>query len=167
MKFKNSYKSTQRWIFTLLMYYSFAIPMTTNAQSILNVGIGADVQEGYNISIRYQAEQTQYALGVGTQKDEFEKRISVSASMCYHFDGISTLTTRRLWYGKVNIVYYNHDYEFSGFDTSSFSLGIRVGMDFNITERLGLNSDVGFSLGNSDSVDIPLIGGGIWLYYRL
>jgi len=92
MKFKNSYKSTLRWIFALLMYYIFAIPITSNAQSILNVGIGADLQEGYNVSIRYQAEQTQYALGIGTQKDEFEKIISVSASMCYHFDGISTLT---------------------------------------------------------------------------
>jgi hypothetical protein len=167
MKFKNSYKSTQRWIFALLMYYIFAVPITSNAQSILNVGIGAGLQEGYNVSIRYQAEQTQYALGIGTLKGEFEKRVSVSASMYYHFDGISTLTSRRLWYGKVNIIYYNYDYEFSSFDINSFSFGISVGRDFNITKRLGINSDVGFNLGNFENADIPFIGAGIWLFYRL
>lgn len=174
MKFKNSNKSIRRWIFALLMYYIFAIPMTTNAQSKLNVGIGADLNELYNISIRYQAEQMQYALGIGTLTDEYENRISVSASMYYHFDGISNLTNRRLWYGRVSLIYNKQEREFSQTENNSLFFGIRVGRDFNITKRLGINTEIGLRSINilksynlySDEFSI-LFGGGIWLFYRL
>jgi len=169
MKFKNSYKSTKRWISTLLMYYIFAIPMTTNAQSKLNVGIGADLSEKYNISIRYQAEQTQYALGIGTSTGKYENILSISASWFYHFHGVSTYTSRRPWYGKVVMNYLRYEYMyFSPYDRKNhFSIGLRVGRDFNLSKRLAINSDIGFNFGSYDiDVQFPF-SSGIWLFYRI
>lgn len=169
MKFNNSFKSTKRWISTLLMYYIFAIPVTTNAQSKLNVGIGADLNELYNISIRYQAEQTQYALGIGTLSAKYENILSISASWYYHFHGVSTYTSRRPWYGKVVMNYLRYEYlDFSPYDKRErLLIGLRVGRDFNLSKRLAINSDIGFNLGSFD-IDYGFpFSSGIWLFYRL
>lgn len=168
MKDQSGPKSSKRWILIILLVGICAMSSTISSQGKINIGIGADLLEYYNISLRYQGVQTQFALGIGKNgfNNEYENRLSISASVYYHFDGISSLTSRRLWYGKITINYIKHDYSYNRDELIDLTAGLRVGRDFNLSEKLGLNADIGFNFGKISGIRF-YPSAGIWLFYRI
>jgi hypothetical protein len=171
MKVPVSHRSLKEYCIIFLFSSIYITPSFVFAQSKLNIGIGVDLLETYNVSFRYQGEQTQYALGVGTNSfnNEYEKILSISAGWYYHFHGVSTYTSKRPWYGRVVANYLRREYMnfFPNDKRNHLSIGLRVGREFNLSKRLAINSDIGFNFGGVD-IDIPLgFSSGIWLFYRL
>lgn len=155
-----------RWRFIASYCAILIIPSIIAAQGKINIGVGADLLEYYNISFRYQGDQTQYALGIGALRNEYENRLSISTSFYYHFDGTSILTSRRPWYGKITINYNKYDNDYLYSEPDNLSAGLRVGRDFNLSKKLAINSDIGFSIGRIGGVSFyPTTG--IWLFYRI
>ncbi|MBK9042970.1 MAG: hypothetical protein IPN97_07160 [Saprospiraceae bacterium] len=157
------------WVFNFILVGIFLIPILSSAQSKINIAIGADIWEGYNASIRYQTEQSQLALGVGKSRFIYghENDLNISASFFYHFHGVSNFTTRRIWYGKMSIIYSRFQEYVDGPEMDGLTFGVRFGRDFNLSKRVALSADIGLNYGTADSVKIPLFGAGICLLYRI
>lgn len=135
------------------------------AQNTLNITAGYSLMEGKNIGVRYQLDQMQIGLVVGTGLDNAtvnNKSFSVSGDWYYHFHGVSNLSIRRLWYGKVSISY------FTGNMYDSYGKGLYIsacaGRDFNISKRLGIDLEAGLSSGGHIPI-YPYLG--VSLFFRI
>lgn len=151
-----------------LIMNSFSINAQEKEKVNLSVGFGWT--ELFNVGVRMQFNQTQLALSVGSL---FYEEISVSGDVFYHFAGVSDFSERRPWYFRTGIAYI-HFKETSFFgkilhfinqDTNIISLNTRVGRDFNISKKVGINTDFGFALDLDVFTIEPIFSFSI--FYRL
>lgn len=155
--------------FGIIFYYSSNQLL---GQEKMNISLGIGFPELLNIGARYQLKQAQLGMSLGSFPSATEGYFYVSGDMYYHFGGLSKLSLRHPWYGRIGLNYLRREdkepYSSSKYSYSYFLL--RVGRDFNISKKLGIELDWGFGLRliNTENQDIPLIPtAGLGLFYRL
>jgi hypothetical protein len=110
-------------------------------QEKINISAGFDLPEGLNLGLHFQLKQAQIRIGVGTIPIKDESFISVSSDVYYHFAGLSELSNRRPWYGRIGLNYLRDESK-KVFDKDLY-LNLRVGRDFNISRKFGIEFDAG------------------------
>ena len=156
----------------ILVLFGFvgAISFSTNAQEKINLSAGFGWTELFNAGIRIQSNQTQFALSVGSLSSE---AISVSGDVFYHFAGVSDFSERRPWYFRTGITYihfkkagfFGEIFHFLHQDPNFIFLNTRLGRDFNISKKVGINTDFGFALDLDVFTIEPIFSFSI--FYRL
>ncbi len=149
-------------------------------QNKLNVLGGFGLPELLNIGLNIQNNQTQFGIRIGSfPTGPDEKVFSILGEMYYHFAGKSTLSTIRTWYVKFALNYVRDETKYV-IDKYLY-LNPRIGRDFNISEKIGIEIGAGLivqlyhthnrkkppeflDLDNAPSV-LPSIG--ITLFYRI
>jgi len=176
-------KNTDTELCKVLLFslFLFCISNPLIGQEKVNISTGIGLPELINVGMRYQHKQTQTGLSFGfIPQGEKESFISVSGDFCYHFLGISKLSNRRTWFGKTGISYFR--YETRSVINKSLYLNLRIGRDFNISEKFGLELGGGsiFLLHEDIMRKVPPSGGwdikidfsilpsmGLGLFYRI
>ncbi len=110
------------------------------AQNKINILAGVGIPEFLNAGINFQHNQTQFGIRIGSWPTD-EKMICFSGDLYYHFSGISTLSTRRVWYARFGLVYLLDETE-TIIDKYVY-LNSRIGRDFNISKKIGIEIDAG------------------------
>ena len=163
----------------LIITFLFSHSNQVFGQEKVNLSTGFGIPELLNIGVRYQLSQVQIGLSVGSIPVPNENIISISGDVYYHFGGFSELSNRRLWYVKIGLNYLRDETE-SVIDKYLY-LNTRVGRDFNISNKIGIEIDVGaiFQLDNevirkkppsgwNIDIEMPVIPSiGIGLFYRI
>lgn len=117
---------------------------SARGQEKFNISAGIGGPELLNLGIRYQMGQSQLGLSAGIAPGSDDKAFSVGADYFYHFLESSSLSTRRLWYGRVGL--YNYTFKDDFQDTKLLLLVPRIGRDFNLSPKVGIAADAGVSL---------------------
>ena len=168
------------YIYKLMMITMclLAFSLLCISQKRVNVTLGIGMPELLNIGVRYQANQTQLGLSVGSLPLKDETIISISAETYYHFAGRSQLSTRWPWYVRFGMNYLRNETK-TVLDKYLYA-NLRVGRDFNISEEIGINIDIGLTIeviwdmtikeppGQLFNIDFPILPGlGFCLFYRI
>lgn len=172
-------KSNLLYNLMLLSIFSFFYGNQVCGQEKVNISVGIGLPELLNVGVRYQLEQAQIGIGFGSMPLKDESLISVSGDLYYHFGGLSELSNRRPWYGRIGLNYLREETE--TFIDKILYLNLRIGRDFNISKKIGIEIDAGaiFQLFNDETRKQPSNGWnfdfefpvlpsfGIGLFYRL
>ncbi|SIN65344.1 hypothetical protein [Algoriphagus halophilus] len=156
-------------------------------QEKLNISTGFGLPELLNIGMRYQIDQTQIGLSVGSLPlGSNESVVSISGDFYYHFGGFSELSNRRPWFGRIGLNYLRDETE--SIIHKDFYLNTRIGRDFNISKKIGIEIGIGaiFILSDKEinkntsnsagtwtggwtfDLDFPVLPSlGIGLFYRI
>jgi hypothetical protein len=178
IKFKNSIFIKMKWNINhfcsqIVIILIFLCSCTHSfGQDKLNIAAGIGFPELVNIGARYQHRQTQFGMNIGSFPSATEAYLSVSGDVYYHFGGFSGLSIRRPWYGRIGLNYLRReDKELYSSSKYSYSyLQFRVGRDFNISKKFGIDFDLGIGIQilNTERSDIPVMPfTGLVLFYRL
>lgn len=165
--------------FFLLIGFLFGYGNQSFGQEKINISAGFDLPEGLNLGLHFQVKQAQVRIGVGTIPIKDESFISVSSDVYYHFAGLSELSNRRPWYGRIGLNYLRDESKMLLDKDLYFNL--RIGRDFNISEKIGIEFDAGAgfllfhekiekepSSGWNLDLSFPLLPSfGICLFYRI
>lgn len=146
-------------------------------KSKINITVGLGYPDLFNTGVGYQLDQFQFGVGAGFLPFWDTTLLAFSGDVYYHFGGISKLSSRRPWYGKVKLMYLTSTDEN---DSDYMLLSPRLGRDFNISRRIGIAIDagLGFRLDKdensisefpeSDSESLSLLPAfNLALFYRL
>lgn len=107
---------------------------------IIHTGLG--LPSGLNMGIRQQINQTQIGLSAGIPPFRTDRKdVIINFSVYQHFGGTAELSKRRPWYARAAFHYLRSEGEFK-IDKLAY-LSARVGREFNITESLGAEVDLG------------------------
>ncbi len=159
----------------IVVSFLFVFNQLVIGQEKFNISAGFGVPELINIGLRYQVDQCQLGLSLGLMPHDF----SVCGDVYYHFAGLSELSARRPWYGRIGLNYLKEETEY--YIDKYLYLNIRLGRDFNISNKFGIELDGGvlFQIKNtiitqtppspwSLDLEFPVLPGfGIGLFYRL
>ena len=137
-------------IISTLFFLSFLSSNALFAQEKVNISVGIGLPEFLNAGVRYQLGQMQVGASFGIMPVKDESLYTVSGDIFYHFGGSSALSPRRPWYGRAGINYMRN--ETDTFIDKYVFLNTRVGRDFNISEKVGVQIDGGilFQLYNDE-----------------
>ncbi len=167
----------------LIVTALFSLVHQASGQEKVNATIGFGVPELINAGVRFQSNQTQIGLSIGSVPPGLrENIISISGDVYFHFGGFSELSQRRPWYVRVGMSYWRDETNSS--IHKHLILSTRLGRDFNISKKIGIGIDFGFAFelfhdetrkrppssnpfgldSDSDSSVAPTLG--IGLFYR-
>lgn len=163
----------------LLSIFSFCCGNQSFGQEKVNISAGMGLPELLNLGVRYQLKQAQLGIGFGCIPIKEESVISVSGDIYYHFAGLSELSNRRPWYGRLGLNYLRD--ETKTLVDKYLYLNLRIGRDFNISKKIGIEIDAGaiFQLFNETKrkepssgwnfdFEFPILSSfGIGLFYRI
>jgi hypothetical protein len=163
----------------LFSIFSFCFGNQSFGQEKVNISAGFGLPELLNVGVRYQLKQTQMGIGFGFMPMKNESVISFSGDAYYHFAGLSELSDRRLWYGRIGLNYMRD--ETKTLVDKYIYLNLRIGRDFNISKKFGVEIDAGaiFELFNDKlrkepssawnfDLEFPVLPSfGIGLFYRI
>ena len=174
---KKGFVVFRRWM--LVCVVCFSIP--SYGQDKVNIVAGFGFPEALNLGVRFQKKQIQVGFSAGLLQQENEKTRSFSGDIFYHFGGVSNLSSRRPWYGRVGLNYFDDETEFR--EDKYLFLNLRLGRDFNLSKRLGIAIDAGlvFELQHDEvvkktpseldwnfDINVPALPSvGVVLFYRL
>lgn len=148
----------------LIIIFLISSGVNTFGQEKVNISAGFGVPEFFNIGVRYQLEQKQIGLSIGTVEGVF----SVSSDFYIHSAGFSKLSKRRPWYGRIGL---NYRRQSRGEEIlNQFFLPLRVGYEINISSKIGIELDLGvvFLLNEEARFYGPVMPGfGINAFYRI
>lgn len=147
-------------------------------QGSWKVRAGFGVPELLNVGLNFRLDQLELGFCIGSLPVTGDKIVSVLGDIRYHFAGHSTLSDSRPWFVGAGLNYLRDEIE-SKID-NFFYLNLRIGREFNMTERVGIAADVGtlFQLMKTESRKKPPYGWnlninfpvflsfGIGLFYR-
>ncbi len=129
----------------VLLYGSFS---NNFGQEKIDISTGFGIFELANIGFRYQINQTQIGLSVGTHPWHNDSVWSFLGDVFFHFGSFSELSNRKPWYIRLGLTYLrgksnNNDglYQIDSY----FYLNIRMGREFNISRKFGIYFDLGFN----------------------
>ncbi|TVQ19231.1 MAG: hypothetical protein EA361_00940 [Bacteroidetes bacterium] len=149
----------------------------SSGQEKFNISAGIGSPELLNVGLRLQHNQTQFGLTIGSLPLKDENIISFSGDVYYHFAGSSALSDRKPWYARTGLGYLRH--ETNTFIDKYVYLNLRMGRDFHISEKFGVNMDVGVSFelhndktqkepSNGLRLEFPVLPSlGIAIFYRI
>lgn len=168
-----------RWLLVGVCLFSSFV--NSQGQEKINLVTGFGFPEALNLGVRFQQKQLQVGFSAGLLQLENEKTRSFSGDIFYHFGGVSNLSSRRPWYGRAGLNYFDDETEFR--EDKYLYLNLRVGRDFNLSKRLGIAIDAGlvFELQHDEvvkkaesgldwdfDIDFPVLPSvGVVLFYRL
>ena len=110
-------------------------------QEKFNITGGIGLMELINLGGRFQFDQTELGFSIGTFPAQDESNLSLQTNLLYHFAGSSNFSIRRPWYLRGGLTYSRFDSDYS--EDKLFSLDGRIGRDFNISEKFGVQIDIG------------------------
>ena len=110
-------------------------------QEKFNVTGGIGLMELINLGGRFQFDQTELGFSIGTFPVKDESNLSLQTNVLYHFAGSSNFSNRRPWYLRSGLTYSWFESEYS--EDKLFSIDGRIGRDFNISEKFGVQIDIG------------------------
>ncbi len=150
-----------------------------SGQQKLSISAGFGFPDLLNVSARYHHDQSQFGLIIGSMPLSDESILSAGADARYHFGGTSSWTDMHPWYGRIGLNYLRD--ETPSLIGKDVYLNTRIGREFNISKRFGIDLDLGtmFQLyhyktrkkpSNGWDLDIhfpvlPSLGAG--MFYRL
>jgi hypothetical protein len=148
-------------LFSLLLISSYQVC----GQEKVNLYAGVAVPEQFVLGPRFQINQFQLGLGIGTSKYQ----LSISGDVCYHFAGSSQMSGRKPWYIKGGVSKWIDYSE----EQDKYPLGFyfRTGRDINLSNRVGINIELGMVAGKlanelyGNRSVFPSLG--IFLFYRI
>jgi len=174
-------KSTRNHVYILMLFslFSFCCSNQSFAQEKVNISAGIGLPELLNVGVRYQLKQAQIGLGFGFMPLKEESLISVSGDGYYYFAGLSRLSNRRTWYGRLGLNYMRDENKF--LVDKYLYLNLRFGRDFNFSKKFGVQIEAGtiFQLFNETIRKVPSSGWdfdiefpvlpsiGMGLFYRI
>lgn len=133
-------------VFTSLLF----VPAFGQHRTSVSAGIG--IPELANIGIRHRINQTRLGLTIGTMPVRDESIFSICGDVFFHVGGKSRYTDLHPWYLQSGLNYL-HDETTKVMDNYLY-LKLRVGREFNITERIGVDLEGGLLIELShDSVE--------------
>jgi hypothetical protein len=164
----------------LIVIFSFVFVKQISGQNKVNISTGIGIPELFNVGLGYQIEQVQTGIVFGFMTSKDDRLSSVSVDGYYHFAGFSELSDRRPWYGRIGLNYLQD--ETKTFVDKYLYLNSRIGRDFNISNRIGIEIDAGIIIqlfnkklrkepsggGWNIDFDFPLLPGfGFRVFYRI
>jgi hypothetical protein len=134
-------------------------------QEKINLYAGIGVPEQFVLGPRFQFDQVQLGFGIGSSKYQ----LSISGEVWYHFGGSSQKSERKPWYIKGGLSKWIDYSE----EKDIYPLGFyfRTGRDFNLSNKVGLNFELGIIAGKlanelyGNSSVLPSFG--MFLFYRI
>ena len=103
--------------------------------------IGMSIPELLHIGVRYQMDDLQYGLNIGSFPAENESIITYSADVIWHMFGEKNALNNKPWYGKVGYTFMREETEFE-INTWSYA-HLRFGHEFALSNFLALHIDAG------------------------
>lgn len=137
-------KIKQIYLWLLLIISSVSCFNQVFAQEKINISAGIGLPELLNIGVRYQLDQAQIGLKVGSLPGNNDKLFSLSGDIYYHFGGLSDLSIRRPWYSKIGLNFFRDETEYTIF--KYLYLDCRIGKDINLSKKMGINLDAGLGV---------------------
>ena len=150
--------------YLLLVVLSIGSLHQANAQGKLSIVGGIGFPESANAGLRIGIQdQAQIGFSIGAASSTF----SILGDIFFHFAGKSSISVRKPWYFRIGFNYYRFEDQ-AGITRSTY-LNIRLGREFNITERIGIAIDAGGLKGigiSSEDIVPALPSGGIVIFYK-
>lgn len=103
--------------------------------------IGMSIPELLHIGVRYQMDDLQYGLNIGSFPAENESIITYSADVIWHMFGEKNALNDKPWYGKIGYSFMREETEFE-INTWSYA-HLRFGHEFALSNFLALHIDAG------------------------
>lgn len=103
--------------------------------------IGMSIPELLHIGVRYQMDDLQYGLNIGSFPAENESIITYSADVIWHMFGEKNALNDKPWYGKIGYTFMREETEFE-INTWSYA-HMRFGHEFALSNFLALHIDAG------------------------
>lgn len=131
-------------------------------QEKVNISAGWGYPELLNVGARYQLEQVQIGVSVGSMPEKDDKVISFSSDLFLHFGGFSNLSSRRPWYIRMVLNHTRKENEYMY--QRALYLSPRIGREINISKRMGIQLDIGaffFLFDKTEAKGTPYGGGAI------
>lgn len=166
-------------IFILLILSGFAFPGKLYGQGKISITGGFSTAELLNGGVQYRIKQSQIGLSAGFIPANSYQSLAISGTFCHHFAGSSKFSDLHPWYGKSGILYLVDEGEY--LMDKGFYLPVLIGRDFNISNKFGINFDLGLGFllsndrtikkmstseyGESEASSFPCFG--IGCFYRL
>lgn len=133
--------------FLRILFLGLFCLLTANqalGQEKINISAGLGHPELLNLGVRFQLEQSQLGLSAGLLPNSDDEAFAVAGDYYYHFGGASELSTRKPWFAKAGLNYYNVKNEFE--KNQYLFLVPRIGRDFNLSRKVGIALEGGISL---------------------
>lgn len=108
-------------------------------QEKINISAGFGIPEFLNVGLRFRLDLFQLGLNVGIP---IEGTNSFSGDVRYHFGRFSYLSDRPPWYGKIGLNYLRDEEEDVYIDKYIY-FNTRIGREFNISGKFGIELEVG------------------------
>ena len=173
---KDKVKSFSCMLIILTFLFVYEHHVVGQEKFVISTGFG--IPELLNIGVRFRHDQFQTGLSIGSMPLVNEKIFSISGDTRYHFGGFSELSDSRPWYGRIGLNYLRD--ETRSIIDNYLYLNARIGREFNLSHKLGIEADVGASFqlyhkevrkissGWNWDLNFPVIPGlVIGLFYRL
>jgi len=118
-----------------------------SGQEKINISAGVGFLETLNVGIRYQLNQSQLGLSIGTWPSEadswfdWNSLISISGDFYYHFGGFSEYSDLQPWYGRIGLDFIRIGWD-DGIE-NNLEPHFRIGRDFYFNRAFGFSLDAG------------------------
>lgn len=103
--------------------------------------IGMSIPELLHIGVRYQMDDLQYGLNIGSFPAENESIITYSADVIWHMFGGKNALNDKPWYGKLGFTFMREETDFE-INTWSYA-HLRFGHEFALSNFIALHIDAG------------------------
>lgn len=103
--------------------------------------IGMSIPELLHIGVRYQMDDLQYGLNIGSFPAENESIITYSADVIWHMFGEKNALNDKPWYGKIGYTFMREETDFE-INTWSYA-HLRFGHEFALSNFIALHIDAG------------------------
>ena len=162
--------------FSLTITLLFNFTNQVNGQEKFNISAGLGFPELLNAGLQYEFKQAQLGFSVGTfPRIRNESYLTISGDIYYHFGGYSKFSDRRLWYVRFGLTYYRKTFHYISSSETSILAWVypytRIGRDFNISNKIGINFDLGIFYifpASEGLYNIPVYPSAeLGLFYRL
>lgn len=103
--------------------------------------IGMSIPELLHIGVRYQIDDLQYGLNIGSFPAENESIITYSADVIWHMFGEKNALNDKPWFGKLGFTFMREETDFE-INTWSYA-HLRFGHEFALSKFIALHIDAG------------------------
>jgi len=103
--------------------------------------IGMSIPELLHIGVRYQMDDLQYGLNIGSFPTDNESIVTYSADVIWHMFGEKNALNDKPWYGKIGYTFMREETDFE-INTWSYA-HLRFGHEFALSNFIALHIDAG------------------------
>lgn len=135
----------KKLILVLMLLYSaeymYSQDSTVIRSKSIRPIIGMSIPELLHIGVRYQMDDLQYGLNIGSFPAENESIITYSADVIWHMFGEKNALNDKPWYGKLGFTFMREETDFE-INTWSYA-HLRFGHEFALSNFIALHIDAG------------------------